>query len=255
MKQFKNGWRFYPKIEELLSRDSTAHGAATYNPSAVSAASAATADDGDPEDTLLGPSTSDGPSPSTADVVTSEPISWNIPHLNTEQPVASTSVAVAPPLSSASSSGKRTFSNMLFECSTAASTSTSQMSDALSDKKLKLSTKGSSRSHVSSGKRAVKEAASTAALMNLQGTVNRLVDSLSKAFLSTDEARVADDRSTAMLALQNEDSFMDEDKIVLVHAFMRAPVICSTYNQLTQENLCLTFLQSIIEQAGANFNL
>lgn len=150
-------------MEELLSKASTAHGVATYNPSAVSAASAATADDDDggPEDTLLGPSISDGPSPSTADVVTSEPISWNIPHLNTEQPVASTSVAAAPPLSSTSSSGKHTLSDMLFERSTAASTSTSQMSDALSDKKLQLSTKGSSRSRVSSGKRAVKEAART----------------------------------------------------------------------------------------------
>lgn len=246
-------------MEELLSRASTAHGAAAYNPSAVSAASAATADDddGDPEDTLLGPSTSDGPSPSTADVVTSEPISWNIPRLNTEQPVASTSMAVAPPLSSTSSSGKRTFSDMLFERSTAASTtSTSQMSDALSDKKLKLSTKGSSRSRVSSGKRAVKEAASTAAIMNLQGTVNRLADSLAKAFSSTDEARVADERTTAVLALQNDDSFTDEDKIVLMHAFMRAPAICSMYNQLTQENLRQTFLQSIIEHAkAANFSL
>ncbi|KAG1805324.1 uncharacterized protein BJ212DRAFT_1304109 [Suillus subaureus] len=190
MKQFKNGWRFYAKMEQLLTKDSAAHGVVAYNllaDAAPSGTSVITATGS--EDILAGPSTNNtsesaGPSMTDriGDEVTHEPITWNILHLNTGLPVALSSIVAAPPLSSTSSLGKHSHSDMLFDHSPPASTSVSQMSDTLSDKKLKLSTQGSSRSCVSISKKVVKEATSTTALMNLQGTINHLMDSLTIVF-------------------------------------------------------------------------
>ncbi|KAG1806381.1 uncharacterized protein HD556DRAFT_1436348 [Suillus plorans] len=238
MKQFKNGWRFYAKMEQLLSRVSAAHGAAAYNPSADAVATTTTADMG----LVAGPSTSNTPG------------GVEIAH----EPITPSPVVIGPPLTSASSSGKRSHMDMLFDRSaplSTTSTSMSHVSSALSDKKLKLSTQGSGKSRASSSKRAVKEAASTAAVMNLQGTISRLADTLNLAFGSTDESQLADDRSRALQAIQEEETLTGEDKLVLVHAFMRSPVICSTYIQIMEVDLRATFLRSIINQMKQTLNL
>ncbi|KAG2111491.1 uncharacterized protein F5147DRAFT_651173 [Suillus discolor] len=241
MKQFKNGWRFYAKMEQLLSRVSTAHGAAAYNPSADAAATATTATTAD-MGLVAGPSTSNTPG------------GVDIAH----EPITPSPVVMGPPLTSASSSESAPIQDMLFDHSallSTTSTSVSHVSSAMSDKKLKLSTQGSGRSHASSSKRAAKEAASTAAVMNLQGTISCLADTLNLVFGSTDESQLADDRSHVLQAIQEEETLTGEDKLILVHAFMRSPVICSTYIQIMELDLRTTFLRSIIEQTKKTLNL
>jgi hypothetical protein len=131
-------------------------------------------------------------------------------------------------------------------------------SDALKGtKKLKLSAQGGSMaSRASTGsKKAVKEAASTAALMNLQGTINRLTDSLTTTFSVTDESRISDDRARALQVMQEEEGLSNEDKLVLMHAFMRSPPVCGTYLQIASPDLHLSFLQSVVRQAKENITI
>ncbi|KAG0704706.1 hypothetical protein DFH29DRAFT_997400 [Suillus ampliporus] len=88
--------------------------------------------------------------------------SWDIPPLRIPTPVASTSLAAAPPVSS---SGKRSHTDMIFNTAPPSLTSSTPMSEGGSN-----GGGGSNKTRATSSKKAIKEAASTTALMNLQGT-------------------------------------------------------------------------------------
>ncbi|KAG2038701.1 hypothetical protein BDR03DRAFT_981439 [Suillus americanus] len=106
MKQFKCGWRFYTKMEQILTRISAAHGAAAYNPAALAATDAATENAPVPgSSTQPGGAGAPISSSSTLDVsmaATAKDFTWGIPPLHIPAPVASTSVMAAPPVSSSS---------------------------------------------------------------------------------------------------------------------------------------------------------
>jgi len=124
-------------------------------------------------------------------------------------------------------------------------------------KKPKLSphttTTGSSvsKSRRSTSKKAEKEVATTAAWMNLQGSINRLSDGLTMAMTTTDESRVAEESSQALEEMQNEENLSADDKIVLLNAFLQNARICTVYLK-TKPELKLSFLRSIIQQMKAS---
>ncbi|KAG0692610.1 hypothetical protein DFH29DRAFT_1045473 [Suillus ampliporus] len=247
MKQFKNGWKYYTKMQQILTRVSAAHGVAAYNPAALATAGPAAESESVPGSSTggagsstggAGASTSGDPGDdgvSIADgmaMATAEDFSWDILPLRIPTPVASTSLAAAPPVSS---SGKRSHTDMIFNTAPPSLTSSTPMSEVLrahSDtKKAKLSAQGgsnggggSNKTRATSSKKAIKEAASTAALMNLQGTINRLSDSITTSFTVTDESRISDERSCALQNMQQEEGLLTEDKLSLMHAFMRSPI-------------------------------
>jgi hypothetical protein len=126
-------------------------------------------------------------------------------------------------------------------------------------KKVKLSAKGRSvgggvaattKTRVSASNKTIKDAANTAALMNLQGTVNRLSDVISTSFTVTDESRISDERKHAMHHMQQEEGFSVDDRLALMHAFMRSPAVCGTYLDITIPELRQAFLRSVIVEAA-----
>ncbi|KAG0695325.1 hypothetical protein DFH29DRAFT_1005582 [Suillus ampliporus] len=260
MKQFKNEWKYYTKMQQILTRVSAVYGAATYNPATLAGAGPATESESVPGSSTGGAGSSTGGAgastsgdPGDDDVsmadgmATAEDFSWDILPLRIPAPVASNSLAAAPPISS---SGKRSHTDMVFNTAPPSLTSSTPMSEvpqAHSDmKKVKLSAQGGSNSgggsnkiHVTSSKKAIKEAASTTVLMNLQGTINCLSDSITTSFTVTDESCISDERSHALQNMQQEEGLLTEDKLALMHAFMRSPIICATYLEIMQSKLHL----------------
>ncbi|KAG0691772.1 hypothetical protein DFH29DRAFT_883750 [Suillus ampliporus] len=230
MKQFKNEWKYYTKMQQILTHVSAVYGAAT----------------------IIQPHWQ----------VLALPQRDILP-LRIPAPVASNSLAAASPISS---SGKRSHTDMVFNTAPPSLTSSTPMSEvpqAHSDmKKVKLSAQGGSNSgggsnkiHVTSSKKAIKEAASTTVLMNLQGTINHLSDSITTSFTVTDESCISDERSHALQNMQQEEGLLTEDKLALMHAFMRSPIICATYLEIMQSKLRLRFLQSVIMEAKRSITL
>ncbi|KAG0701713.1 hypothetical protein DFH29DRAFT_1000022 [Suillus ampliporus] len=156
MKQFKNsGWRHYAAMQDILPGGSSAQGTATYNP-----ASAA------------------------AQIVSALP-----PAGVSAGPVAGSSLMLPPAPTSSSSTGKCSHSDMI--SSHSAPPSTIETSVTSSEKKPWWSaapssmSHGASSSHAGTSKKAAKEATSTAAFMNLQGSIKRLTDSLTTTLTTT----------------------------------------------------------------------
>ncbi|KAG2033026.1 hypothetical protein BDR03DRAFT_985280 [Suillus americanus] len=276
MKQFKRGWRFYTKMQQILMHASAAHGAAAYNPAALAATDAATENVPVPGSSTqpggVGAPTSDSSALDVSVVATAKDFTWGIPPLHIPAPVASTSVMAAPPVSSSVNSGKCSHNDMIFESTPPPVTSyvpTSEvaMSEAphahseMDLKKLKLLVQGKKHSTIGTNKtcvtsnKGIKEAANTAALMNLQGTINHLLDSITMSFTVTDKSRVADARSHALQSMQDEEYLSLDDKLALVHAFMRSPITCSSYLNITQPELHIPFLHSILVEARQVVNL
>ncbi|KAG1719098.1 hypothetical protein EDB19DRAFT_1919347 [Suillus lakei] len=100
-----------------------------------------------------------------------------------------------------------------------------------------------------SGSKATKDATSTAALMNLQGSINCLMDSLGNTLASTDESWVVDERSQALAMMQDDERILPADKATLMNVFTRSPPICATYLSSKLENH-LPYLESVIRQAA-----
>jgi hypothetical protein len=101
-----------------------------------------------------------------------------------------------------------------------------------------------------SKKTTVQDTASTAVMMNLQGTINRLSDSLNTSFSSaSEETCVADSRSHALKGLQSELELSKEDKVVAINIFMNNPAACDTFNAIENPELRMAFLHSIIARA------
>ncbi|KAG0701556.1 hypothetical protein DFH29DRAFT_1000095 [Suillus ampliporus] len=247
MKQFKNGWKYYTKMQQILTHVSAAHGVAAYNPAVLATAGPAAESESVPGSSTggVGSSTSGAGASTSGDpgddgvsmadgmvMATAEDFSWDIPPLRIPAPVASTSLAAAPPVSS---SGKCSHTDMIFNTTPPSLTSSTLMSEvprAYSDtKKAKLLVQGgsnggggSNKTRATSSKKAIKEAASTAALMNLQGTINHLSDSITTSFTVTDESRISDERSRALQNMQQKEGLSTEDKLSLMHAFMRSPI-------------------------------
>ncbi|KAG2351455.1 hypothetical protein BDR07DRAFT_1501396 [Suillus spraguei] len=268
LKPFKNsGWPFYLKMEQILPRHSSAQGNAAYNPTVlapqdeplVAGPSSATPD---ASASMLNTGVSGmmhSPIPSLLPVspCQSRPdVNWGAP-----PPIpalASGSISVAPPilsapLSSGSSMGKRSHTDMTHGNSAPPSTvwtSVSQMTKAESAKKQKLLT-ASGKTRPSAPKNdAVPEAANTAVLMNLQGSINYLLDSLNKGpFSLTDDARVAEHRSRAVKVIQSSADLLVDDKVLLMHVLMANPAACDTILDIDDLELCSAFVHSIVARA------
>ncbi|KAG0695730.1 hypothetical protein DFH29DRAFT_879837 [Suillus ampliporus] len=170
--------------------------------------------------------------------------------------VAHASMNIPPPPSSIavthSSTGKRSHSNMALSSITT-QTLVSQMDSPSLDKKLKLSTRGGSAmlcvTSQCTGSKATKDAVSTAAFMNLQGSINRLTDSLETSMSKTDESQVADERSQALDIMQDDECILASDKVTLMNMFARSPAVCSTYLLSRPENR-IPYLESVLRQAA-----
>jgi hypothetical protein len=280
MKLFKHGWKYHTKMQQILMHISAAHGLAAYNLAAL----AGPTTENEP---VPGSSTSGvGASTSTdlgdvgvgiADGIdTADNFSWEILPLPRPAPVASTSMMGAPPTSSSENSGKHSHHDMVFDTAPpSVTTSYTPMSElamsgmlqaslnvpqAPSDsKKVKLSAKGRSlggsvaattKTQASASNKTIKDATNTAALMNLQGTVNHLSDVITTSFTITDESRISDERKCAMHHMQQEEGFAADDRLALMHAFMRSPAVCGTYLNITIPKLCQAFLRSVIVEAA-----
>ncbi|KAG2029181.1 hypothetical protein BDR03DRAFT_987928 [Suillus americanus] len=276
MKQFKRGWRFFTKMQQILTHVSAAHGVAAYNPAALAATDTATENVPVPGSSTqpggAGASTSDSSTLDVSVVATAKDFTWGIPPLHIPALVASTSVMAAPPVSSSGNPGKCSHNDMIFESAPPSVTSyvptsevaMSEVPHAQSEtdlKKPKLlvqgkkhSAIGNNKTHVTSNK-GIKEAANTAALMNLQDTINHLSDSITTSFTVTDESHVANERLRALQSMQDEEDLLLDDKLALVHAFMRSPITCSSYLNITQPELRISFLCSILVEARQVVNL
>src|SRR6267154_1574409 len=223
MKKFRNsGWRFLSKVEEILpSGNSLAHGPASHNPVSSSTQGTTTSTGTSPGGpvggdviVIIGDGASHAASVSNLNVTgdgasnmvaaaSDDTFGWGqcasaLQAASSPEVVAGSS-SIPPPLSSASSMGKHSHSDMTLSHSAPPSTTYTSASQMPSDKKPKLSARASSsKLHASAGtsKKAAKEAASTAAWMNLQGSINHLTDGLT-SFATTDESRAADETSCA----------------------------------------------------------
>ncbi|KAG1721645.1 hypothetical protein EDB19DRAFT_1917172 [Suillus lakei] len=108
--------------------------------------------------------------------------------------------AKSAPMSSGSSAGKCSHAEMTHGHSAPPSTtytSVSQLTRPESEKKPRLSTTSGKTCPSASKKTTVQDTANTTVLMNLQGTINRLSDSLNTSFSASEETRVADIRTRA----------------------------------------------------------
>ncbi|KAG1778079.1 hypothetical protein EV702DRAFT_1196498 [Suillus placidus] len=205
LRQFKTcGWPYYSKMEEILPHHSSARGTAAYNPAlsatnkplpvASSSSAPYNADasmldanlngvDGGIAGYHLGSSPPPPPNPVFADGGSSMMVA---------PPMSAP--AISAPMSSGSSVGKCSHSEMTHSHSATPSTiftSVSQLTKPESEKKPRLSmTSGKIRPSVS--KKNVQDTANTTVLMNLQGTINHLSDSLNTSFTGSDEACVAE---------------------------------------------------------------
>jgi hypothetical protein len=90
----------------------------------------------------------------------------------------------------------------------------------------------------------------TSAMMNLQSALNRLIDKLSMSLNNptTDDNRVADERSRALELMQDEEQLDTEEKIMLMTVFAKSPAICATCISSRAEYRLL-YLQSVVRQA------
>jgi len=274
MKKFRNsGWRFLSKVEEILpSGNSLAHGPASHNPVSSSTQGTTTSTGTSPGGpvggdviVIIGDGASHAASVSNLNVTgdgasnmvaaaSDDTFGWGqcasaLQAASSPEAVAGSS-GIPPPLSSASSMGKHSHSDMTLSHSAPPSTTYTSASQMPSDKKPKLSARASSsKLHASAGtsKKAAKEAAGTAAWMNLQGSINHLTNGLT-SFATTDESHAADETLRALEVMQNEEDLSVKDKIVLMNAFMLNQKICSTYLH-SKPALKLPFLLSIIRQA------
>jgi hypothetical protein len=303
MRFFKNtGWRFWPKMLEILPNGSGAEGAAAYNPALLAAQESAPAASASAKASGSLPTQASAPTASasaeasgsaiptthaeasgeamglaigvpgacnaggvpSARTAASPGFEWDqiMSALPSTDPgmVARASTNIPPPPSSIaythSSTGKRSHSDMVLS-STTTQTSVSQVNSPSLDKKLKLSTRGgSSISRVTSQRTGTKatmdttnNAANTAAFMNLQGSINRLTDSLETSLTKTDDGRVADERTQALDMMQDDERISPSDKVTLMDVFARSPAVSSTYLVSRPENRT-PYLESVLRQAA-----
>ncbi|KAG0704329.1 hypothetical protein DFH29DRAFT_873759 [Suillus ampliporus] len=159
--------------------------------------------------------------------------------------------AMSAPMSSGLSTGKHWHAEMSHGHSAPPSTTYTlvlQLTKPELEKKPRLSMT-SGKTCPSASKKNVQDTANTAVLMNLQGTINRLSDSLSTTFAGSDEARVAENRTRALKLMQSDLEFSKEDKVIVINIFMMSPAACGTFLDIEDPELRMAFLHSIITRA------
>ncbi|KAG1890999.1 hypothetical protein F4604DRAFT_1913811 [Suillus subluteus] len=236
MKSFKNkGWRYWLKMLEILPNGSSTQGVAAYNPASLATA-AANAE-------ASGSSFASG-----LEAAVVPQVGWD-----QIESAAGSSMNMPPPPSSVapSTTSKCTHSDTVLSTS-ATQSMASPMGPPNVDKKPRLLTHSSSniaRSHKSS--KAAKDATSTVVFMNLQGSLNRLTDSLHMSASNTDEndTWVSEERVQAMNFMQEEDDISDDEQITLMNVFSRSPSICSVYLAAKPEKW-VRYLKSVLAQAA-----
>ncbi|KAG1724116.1 hypothetical protein EDD22DRAFT_853867 [Suillus occidentalis] len=299
MRFFKNtGWRFWPKMLEILPNGSGAEGTAAYNPALLATQESAPATSASAKASGSLPTQASAPAASasaeasgsaipttraeasgeamglaigvpsacnaggvpSARTAASPGFEWDqiMSALPSTDPgmVARASMNIPPPPSSIaythSSTRKCSHSDMVLS-STTTQTSVSQVNSPSLDKKPKLLTcGGSSILRVTSqctGTKATMDTANTAAFMNLQGSINRLMDSLETSLTKTDDGQVADEHTQALDIMQDDERISPSDKVTLMNVFVRSPAVSSTYLVSRPEN-CIPYLESVLRQAA-----
>jgi hypothetical protein len=88
-------------------------------------------------------------------------------------------------------------------------------------------------SQVSGSTRREPKMSPTAAVVGMQGSLNRLTDVVERTFASTEEPGVAARRDAIRLVQVNQDGLSSAQKAGLVELFMEKPVFAETYAALT----------------------
>ncbi|KAG2074975.1 hypothetical protein BDR04DRAFT_1115423 [Suillus decipiens] len=124
------------------------------------------------------------------------------------------------------------------------------MMKAESAKKQKLLTT-SGKMHSSAPKNdAVPEVVNTAVLMNFQGSINYLLDSLNKGpFTLTDDTCVAEYRLCTVKVIQSSADLSVDNKVLLMHVLMVNPAACDTILDIDDLELHFAFVHSIVTHA------
>ncbi|KAG1805935.1 uncharacterized protein BJ212DRAFT_1486077 [Suillus subaureus] len=278
MKPFKNaGWRFWLQMLEIMPNGSGTEGTATYNLASLATQASEYITEANTEASgsavaaastkassiamglaisMPGARNDTGSKGPAAAGFAWDQVMSTLPSTNPGI-ISSSSMNPPPPppssvAASNSSTRKHSHSDMLFSSSTT-QTSLSQMDSPTLNKKPKLSVYGgSTMSHVTgqcSGSKAAKDTASTAAFMNLQGSINHLMGSLGYMLASTDESCVLNERSQALAVMQDDECILLTDKVTLMNVFARSLPICATYLSSKLKNH-LPYLQSVIYQAA-----
>jgi hypothetical protein len=99
------------------------------------------------------------------------------------------------------------------------------------------------------GSKATKDVTSTTAFINLQGSINYLMDSLESSVSKTSESWRVDEQLQAVNIMQDDECVLASDKVTLLNVFMRSPVVCSIYLLCRPEN-CMPLLESVLHQAA-----
>ncbi|KAG1863202.1 hypothetical protein DFJ58DRAFT_725099 [Suillus subalutaceus] len=229
MKPFKNnGWPFYSKMDQILPEKSAAQGTVAYNP-AQSAAPA-----------VEQPVASTSSAPHDADMSMMDIESMRPPPFIPNLFPINTSMAQQPPFIPDLTPMKPSMAQPNLGW-------VSQVTKPESEKKPRLST-ASGKTRPSTSKKNIQDTANTAVLMNLQGTINRLSDSLNTNF-GTDEAHVAEHRSRALKLMQSATGISKDNKVILMHVFVTNAAACDTFLDVDDPELHEAFLESMIARA------
>ena len=84
---------------------------------------------------------------------------------------------------------------------------------------------------------------STAAVVGMQGSLNRLTDVVERTFASTEEPGVAARRDAIGLLQVNQDGLSSSQKAALVELFMEKPVFAETYAAITDPSVQKKFVK------------
>ncbi|KAG1865995.1 hypothetical protein F4604DRAFT_1928301 [Suillus subluteus] len=238
MKPFKNnGWPFYSKMDQILPEKSAAQGTAAYNPAQSTA----------PAMEQLVASTSS--TPHDADMSMMDVESMGPPPFIPNLFPIDTSMAQWPPFIPDLTPMKPSMAqpNLGWSAPPLVLYLRVAVTKLESEKKPRLST-ASGKTRPSTSKKTVQDTANTAVLMNLQGTINCLSDSLNTNF-GTDEARIAEHRLRALKLMQSATGILKDDKVILMHVFMTNVAACDTFLDVDDPELREAFLQSMIVRA------
>jgi hypothetical protein len=82
--------------------------------------------------------------------------------------------------------------------------------------------------------------------MNIQSSRNCLTDSVTTTFTITDESHATDDRLHALQNMQQKESLLTDEQVLLIYVFMTNPAACNTYLNITLPERWLPFLKSMI---------
>ncbi|KAG1906195.1 uncharacterized protein F5891DRAFT_1182415 [Suillus fuscotomentosus] len=171
------------------------------------------------------------------------------------------SAATRPTISTTSSTGKRSHNaTSMFhdDVATFASTVPSSTSELPQQSEARASKKQKSRatqSRADSGQSAMMTSAAraakitpAAAVVGMQGSINRLTDVIEKNMV-TDAERLEKQRHTALHILNGEDAdyYLLQERVIVMHMFADDPAVTDIYLQNDDKDMRYAFIQHMIQ--------